>query len=86
MMTGFGMEMSSGIWMIVLWVIITGISIWLLATLFPKANPPSKQGHLENDALTILRHRYASGELSKKEFETLRSHLYPTGSWSNTER
>lgn len=69
------MGMSSGIWMIAIWVIFTGISIWLLAALFPKAKSFSNPRYAENDALTILRHRYASGELSKAEFETLRRHL-----------
>ena len=75
MMTEFGMGMSSGIWMIVMWAIVTGISIWLLAALFPKTGHLSNSRYADNDALAILRHRYASGELSKEEFETLRRHL-----------
>ncbi|MFQ5419501.1 MAG: SHOCT domain-containing protein [Anaerolineae bacterium] len=75
MMTGFGMGMSSGIWMIIVWAIVTGISIWLLATLFPKTGHHSNHRHADHDALSILQRRYASGELSKEEFETLRRHL-----------
>jgi len=75
MMTGFGMGISIGIWMIVMWAIVTGISLWLLAVLFPKTSHLSNAHYAENDALAILQHRYASGELSKEEYETLRSHL-----------
>jgi putative membrane protein len=80
MMTGYGMGMGSVIWMIIAWVVVTGISIWLLAALFPKTGRLSNSGHVDNDALEILRHRYASGELSKEEFETLRRHLRSTQS------
>jgi uncharacterized membrane protein len=80
MMTGFGMGMSSIVWMIIAWVFITGISIWLLATLFPKTGRLSNPRYADNDALAILQNRYASGELSKEEFETLRRHLHSTRS------
>ncbi len=68
------MGMGNGIWMIMAWIAITGLSIWLLASLFPRTGNISNDGQTDN-ALSFLRRRYASGELSKEEFETLRRHL-----------
>ena len=75
MMTGFGMGMGSGIWMIIVWAVVTGMSIWLVASLFPKTNNLPEFDQSDDDTLSILKRRYASGELSKEEFETLRRHL-----------
>jgi len=75
MMTGFGMGMGSGIWMIIVWAVVTGMSIWLVASLFPRTNNLPESDQTDDDALSILKRRYASGELSKEEFETLRRHL-----------
>ena len=75
MMTGLGMGMGNGIWMIIAWAVVTGISIWLVASLFPKTDNLPQFDQTDDDALSILRRRYAGGELSKEEFETLRRHL-----------
>jgi putative membrane protein len=76
MMTGFGMGFSDYIWMIVFWIAIIGGGMWLLATLFPRTGT-SQNGEAESngDALAILKQRYARGELSKEEFETIRRDL-----------
>ncbi len=70
------MSMGSSIWMIVVWMIVIGMSIWLLTILFPKTTHLVKQNHADNDALTTLQQRYANGELSKEEFETLRTQRF----------
>ena len=72
-MMGFGMGFN-GIWMIIFWVVIIGGGIWALATLFPKANssPPAERG---NDALAILQERYARGEITKEEYQSIRYDL-----------
>jgi putative membrane protein len=76
MMTGSGMELTSYFWMIIIWIIITGGGIWLLSKLFPRTGSPPEVGPESNgDALAILRQRYARGELSKEEFETIRRDL-----------
>ena len=67
------MDMGSGIWMIGVWILVIGISIWLLAALFPKTTRFAKLHQADNDVLAALQQRYASGELSKEEFETLRT-------------
>jgi putative membrane protein len=75
MMTGLGMGLG-GVWMIIFWAVIIGGGIWLLATLFPKsALSPKVDGDPEVNSLAILKQRYARGELSKEEFETIRRDL-----------
>ncbi|HSH04002.1 MAG TPA: SHOCT domain-containing protein [Anaerolineae bacterium] len=67
-MMGFGF-----LWMGIFWLFIIGLGIWLLSALFPKT------AFFANDAgesaLAILNKRYARGELSKEEYETMRHEL-----------
>jgi putative membrane protein len=76
MMTGFGMGFNGYIWMIIFWIAVIGGGIWLLATIFPRTNAASNSDAESNgDPLAILKQRYARGELSKEEFETIRHDL-----------
>lgn len=72
-MMGFGMGFA-GIWMIIFWVVIIGAGIWIIAELFPKggSSPLTKA---DDDAFAILKKRYAQGELSKEEYESVRHDL-----------
>jgi putative membrane protein len=75
MMSGFGMGFGF-IWMILFWVLIIGGSVALLAAIFPKLAKVQPNGTaVKDDALVILKKRYAQGELSKEEFETIRQDL-----------
>jgi putative membrane protein len=65
-----------------LWIGLIALGIWLLARLFPGAgNRERLTGHdgqkerPRDSALEILRRRYARGELSKEEYETMRHDL-----------
>ena len=75
MMMGMGSEHFIG--MIIVWAIILGGSVWLLAVLFPR--PPVEQANKEREpeesALAILQRRYARGELTRGEFEEIRRDL-----------
>ena len=76
MMTGFGMGFNGTIWMIIFWIIIIGGGIWLLATIFPRTSTsPKGRSESNGEPLAILKQRYARGELSKEEFETIRHDL-----------
>jgi putative membrane protein len=76
MMTGFGIGFGGFIWMILFWVVIIGGSIWLLAAIFPRISTfPKSREESNDDPLIILKQRYARGELSKEEFETIRHDL-----------
>ncbi len=60
---GFGMGFGF-IFMLLFW----GLLIWLIVTLIKVSQSPKN----EPDSLTILKRRYASGEITKKEFENLK--------------
>lgn len=76
MMTGFGMGFG-GLWMILVWLVIIGGGIWLLAALFPRqqTNGTDTRDQLDESALAILQQRYALGELTRQEFEAIRRDL-----------
>jgi len=65
-MMGFGMGFGF-ISMLLFW----GLIIWLIVTLI-SANQSNKN---ESDSLTILKRRYASGEISKKQYEEMKKEL-----------
>ena len=70
-MMGFGFS-----WMVIFWFIVIGAGIWLLLNLFPKTtNTSSISNNTSESALAILKQRYARGELSKEEYETMRHNL-----------
>ena len=56
------------------WIVIIAAGIWVLAALFPKANgsPPAERG---DDALAVLKERYARGEITKEEYQSIRYEL-----------
>ncbi len=69
---GHGWGMMAGIF--VFWVLVLGAGLWLLARLFPAARTPQTQEHLtyagaDEPAVQVARQRYASGEISKSEYE-----------------
>ena len=65
-MMGFGMGFGF-LFMLLFW----GVIIWLVITLINAAQSSKK----EEDSLTILKRRYASGEISKKQYEEMRKEL-----------
>ena len=65
-MMGFGMGFGF-IFMLIFW----GSIIWLIVTLI-NASQSNKHG---SDSLTILKRRYASGEISKKRYEEMKRKL-----------
>jgi putative membrane protein len=80
MMTGWGMGFG-GMWMMLImvlaWVLIIVGAIWLLAALFPKASAGNRDVQSGDTALTILQQRYARGEITKEEYETIRHGIEP---------
>lgn len=71
--TEFGMGFGGYIWMIIIWAIIIGGGIGLLAALFPRTSTSADgETGLNDNPLTILKQRYVRGELSTEEFEAIR--------------
>ncbi len=71
-MMAFGMGWGM-IWILVFWLLVLGGSIALIAALFPRAG--GRDDRNNQDPLTILKQRYARGELSNEEFEAIHAGL-----------
>lgn len=65
-MMGFGMGFGF-LFMILFW----GVVVWLVVSLINASQSNKK----DEDVLTILKKRYASGEISKKQYEEMKKEL-----------
>ncbi len=80
-MMAFDLSATSYILMIIIWLLVVGVGIWLLAKLFPgKPNKPAdlpdnQQSDVTGSALQILTKRYVRGEISKEQFAEMRREL-----------
>jgi uncharacterized membrane protein len=80
-MMAFDLSATSYILMIIIWLLVVGVGIWLLAKLFPgKPNKPvdlpdNQQSDVTGSALQILTKRYVRGEISKEQFAEMRREL-----------
>lgn len=76
MMTGFGMGFGwlGFLMMAIFWVAIIAAAVWLFSNLFPQNNQSTLDNESET-AVSILQKRYARGEISKEEYETMRHDL-----------
>ncbi len=76
MMTGFGMGFGwfGFLMMAIFWIAIIAAAAWFFGNLFPQNKQTTANDETET-AVTILKKRYASGEISKEEFETMRHDL-----------
>ena len=66
-MMGFGMGFGF-IFMLLFW----GLIIWLIVTLINASQSSKKESE---DSLTILKKRYASGKITKKQYEEMKKEL-----------
>ena len=66
-MGGYGMMGFGFIFMLLFW----GLIIWIIVTLINA----SQSNKSEPDSLTILKRRYASGEITKRQYEEMRKEL-----------
>ena len=66
-MMGFGMGFGF-IFMLIFW----GLIIWFIVALVNSSQSNKKD---DLDSLTILKRRYAKGEITKKEFESMKKEL-----------
>ena len=71
MMGGFGF----GWFMPIVWIVVLGLIIWAVVSLTRSVGGTSGQGSEKQNALEILKGRYAKGEIGKEEFEEKRKDL-----------
>jgi len=68
-------DMGYGMWITwVFWIIIIGLIVYLLVRLTAQKGGGGTQGSSETP-LDILKKRYARGEISKEEFESMKKDL-----------
>ncbi len=67
-MGGYGIMGFGFIFMLLIW----GVLIWLVIALINAAQSSKKEA---DDPSTILKKRYASGEISKKQYEEMKKEL-----------
>lgn len=59
-----GMSLLGGVLMLLFWVAVVVLVLLAIRALFP-----SERGGAQEGALTILKRRYAAGEISQAEYE-----------------
>lgn len=77
-MMGFGFGGLGWLFMVIFWGAVIGLAVWVLSKLFPHVTDTSSSRPKNNSPeppLEILRHRYARGEISGREYETMRRDL-----------
>lgn len=75
MMNGFGW---CGMWFgWIFWLVLLGVIIWTVVTIVNKNQRHSSEGHfhVHEDALEILKKRYARGEITREQFEQMKKDL-----------
>ncbi|GAB4559690.1 MAG: hypothetical protein Kow0047_05710 [Anaerolineae bacterium] len=70
-MMGFGLGGIGLIFMAAFWAAVIGIPVWLLS----KGSGAGQPSQAQNAPLDVARRRYASGEITKEEYEELRRTL-----------
>ena len=77
MMMGYGVGGLGLLVMVLIWFVIIALAIWLLSSLFPRINGSSTARGMgqAGTALELLQMRYARGEISRAEFEEMRTVL-----------
>jgi putative membrane protein len=65
--------------MAIFWIVIVVAAIWLVGNLFPRSNGVQPPANAPESAVDILKRRYARGEISEAEYESMRHDLEPSG-------
>ncbi len=75
MMSAWGIGFLGGLGMLILWGLIIGLVIWLIATLTRLNQSTTGRNAAVHAALDILRRRLAAGDITPQEYEELRRGL-----------
>ena len=75
MITGWGMGWFGGIFMIIFWILVIVGLMFMVKWLMQAEKKGKEDGEIESHAIEILKKRYASGEIDKSQFETIKQDL-----------
>ena len=65
---------SGGPWMVIIWVVIIALIVWGVIALVKHSSSTSDTSQ-KHDPLDAAKVRYASGEISKEEYEEIKKTL-----------
>ncbi len=74
-MGSWGMGWFGGIFMMAFWILIIIGLIFLIKLLVKTGNKIREDGERGSKAMAVLKERYASGEIDKTQFETMKRDL-----------
>jgi putative membrane protein len=75
MMGGWGMGWFGMIFMLVFWVLVIVGLVFLIKWLIQTTSSGKTEGRIGPKVIDILKERYARGEISKEEFDTIKQDL-----------
>jgi len=75
MIGGWGMGWFGMIFMLVFWVLVIVGLVFLIKWLIQTTSIGKTVGHSGSKAIDILKERYARGEISKEEFESMKKDI-----------
>ena len=76
---GWGAMMMGGLGMLTFWALLVGLVVWGIRSFTERnENSAPQSSGIRLTPLEILQGRYASGEISRDEYETIRHDLIST--------
>lgn len=76
---GWGAMMMGGLGMLTFWALLVGLVIWGIRSFTGRdENSAPQSSGIRPTPMEILQGRYASGEISRDEYETIRHDLIST--------
>ncbi len=72
MMNGMGFGMGFG-WLF--WIVLIVLAVWVVKMVLDNQRSHPSSPHRPDDALEILKRRYARGEIDDQEYERMRKQL-----------
>lgn len=82
MMGGYGMGFGGFgfLWMAIFWIVVVVAAIWLGGKLFPRSDRGQSPANAPESDVDIAKRRYARGEISQEEYQTIRHSLEQSAS------
>lgn len=80
-MMGFGFGGLGIVYMLIFWLVIIGLGVWVLSTLFPRgtksvsSDTSSRRDDGLESPLEVLKRRCARGEISRAEYDEINRDL-----------
>ena len=74
-MMGMGFGLAGLLLMFLFLVGVIALAIWLVSALFPRSARPAPPAEQDLSARQILNRRYARGEITREQYETIKQDI-----------